>query len=98
MMRSIDPATGQRIWEGEETAPAAIPAIVERARAALPGWAGRPVEERAAILLHYAETLKARAEDIARDISRETGKPLWEARTELASADTNRELTTGPLA
>jgi succinylglutamic semialdehyde dehydrogenase len=85
MMRSIDPATGQTIWEGEETTSAAIPAIVERARAALPGWAGRPVQERAAILGHYAETLKARTEDIARDISRETGKPLWETRTEVAS-------------
>ncbi|ATE65103.1 succinylglutamate-semialdehyde dehydrogenase [Rhizorhabdus dicambivorans] len=85
MMRSIDPATGQTIWEGEETAPTAIPAIVERARAALPGWAGRPVEERTAILEAYAEALKARTDDIARDISRETGKPLWETKTEVAS-------------
>jgi len=29
--------------------------------------------------------LKERSEDIARDISRETGKPLWETRAELAS-------------
>ncbi|MCZ4340753.1 succinylglutamate-semialdehyde dehydrogenase [Sphingomonadaceae bacterium G21617-S1] len=85
MMRSIDPATGETIWEGEETAPAAIPALVERARAALRDWSTRPVEERAAILQHYAATLKDRTEDIARDIARETGKPLWETRTEIAS-------------
>jgi succinylglutamic semialdehyde dehydrogenase len=85
MMRSIDPATGEPIWEGEETAPAAIPALVERARAALRDWSTRPVEERAAILQHYAATLKDRTEDIARDIARETGKPLWETRTEIAS-------------
>ncbi len=85
MMRSIDPATGETIWEGEETAPAAIPALVERARAALRGWSARPAEERAAILQHYAATLKDRSEDIARDIARETGKPLWETRTEIAS-------------
>ena len=85
MMRSIDPATGLTIWEGEETAAAAIPAMVERARAALPGWAGRPLDERVAVLRHYAETLQARAEDIARDIARETGKPLWESRAEIAS-------------
>ena len=84
-MRSIDPATGEPIWEGEETAPAAIPALVERARAALRDWSTRPVEERAAILQHYAATLKDRTEDIARDIARETGKPLWETRTEIAS-------------
>ena len=85
MMRSIDPATGQTIWEGEETAPQAIPAIVARARAALPGWAGLSVDERIAVLNRYAGTLKDRAENIARDISRETGKPLWETRTELTS-------------
>ena len=85
MMQSIDPATGQTIWEGEETAIGAIPAMVERARAALPAWAALSVDERATILKTYAETLKARSEDIARDIARETGKPLWETRAEIAS-------------
>ncbi|ABQ66897.1 succinylglutamic semialdehyde dehydrogenase [Rhizorhabdus wittichii RW1] len=84
-MRSIDPATGQAIWEGEEVAVAAIPAMVERARAALPGWADRPVEERVAIVERYAALLKERTDDIARDMARETGKPLWETRAELGS-------------
>lgn len=85
MMRSIDPATGQAIWEGEEVAVAAIPAMVERARAALPGWADRPVEERVAIVERYAALLRERTDDIARDMARETGKPLWETRAELGS-------------
>jgi len=84
-MRSIDPATGQTIWEGEETAPQAIPAAVARARAALSGWAERPLDERVALLQRYAEILQQRTEDIARDIARETGKPLWETRTEVGS-------------
>ena len=85
MMQSADPATGETIWEGEGTEPEAIPAIVARARAALPGWARLAVDERVVILKRYAETLRDRAEDIARDISRETGKPLWETRAEIAS-------------
>ena len=85
MMRSIDPATGQTIWEGEETAPEAIPAAVARARAALSGWVERPLDERVALLQRYAEILQQRTEDIARDIARETGKPLWETRTEVGS-------------
>jgi succinylglutamic semialdehyde dehydrogenase len=85
MMRSIDQATGQAIWEGEEVAVTAIPAMVERARAALPGWADRPVEERIAIVERYAALLKERTDDIARDMARETGKPLWETRAELGS-------------
>jgi len=85
MMQSIDPATGTVIWEGEETAPALIAAMVERARAALPAWSTRPLDERIGVLRAYADILKQRTEDIARDISRETGKPLWETRTEIAS-------------
>lgn len=85
MMRSTDPATGQTIWEGEETALDQMPAIVARARAALPGWASRSVEGRVEILNRYADILKQRTDGIARDLARETGKPLWESRAELAS-------------
>jgi len=85
MMRSIDPATGQTIWEGEETDPDMIPGIIARARLALPDWAGRTVEARVEVLKRYAETLDERAADISRDLSRETGKPLWESRAELGS-------------
>jgi succinylglutamic semialdehyde dehydrogenase len=85
MMQSIDPATNQVIWEGEAASPAAVAATVERARAALPGWAETPLDARIATLRRYAAILKERTEDIARDISRETGKPLWETRTELGS-------------
>lgn len=85
MMRSIDPATGQTIWEGEETDPAAMPDIVARARAALAGWAALAIEARVAILNRYTTALKDRTVDIARDISRETGKPLWETRAEIGS-------------
>jgi succinylglutamic semialdehyde dehydrogenase len=85
MMRSIDPATGEIIWEGEETSPDAVLAAVDRARSALPAWAETPPEMRIAAVRRYADILKERTQDIARDISRETGKPSWETRTELAS-------------
>ncbi len=85
MMQSIDPATGQVIWEGEETALATITAMVANARIALRGWAAMPVDERIAIVRRYAANLKERGEDIARDIARETGKTLWETRGEIGS-------------
>jgi succinylglutamic semialdehyde dehydrogenase len=44
-----------------------------------------PIEGRIAILRAYADRVKARAEDVARIISRETGKPFWETKTEAAS-------------
>jgi succinylglutamic semialdehyde dehydrogenase len=55
---------------------------VQRARAALPQWDRLGVDGR----LDYLERLKAafedRREDIAQAITREVGKPLWEARGE----------------
>jgi succinylglutamic semialdehyde dehydrogenase len=84
-MRSLDPATGETVWEGEATPPERVPALVETARKALPKWADRPFDDRIAILRRYAEILTERTETLACDISRETGKPLWESRAELGS-------------
>lgn len=79
---STDPCTGEVIWTG---APGDVGAAVTRARAALPGWANRPLAERIAIVRSFRDTVTARAEEFARLIARETGKPLWETKTEIAS-------------
>ena len=85
IFRSIDPATGEIVWEGEAADAVACAGAVTRARAAFPGWAATPVEERAAIARRYAEALKVDAEELAVTISRETGKLLWESRAEVAA-------------
>ena len=85
MLSSINPATGETVWEGPATTPAEVHAAVARARAMLPAWAQTGLEARIAIAQSYAEHLKAEAEPLARIIARETGKPLWETRTEAAS-------------
>ncbi len=43
------------------------------------------MEERIAVLERFAATLKGRSEELARAIGEETGKPLWEAATEVTS-------------
>jgi succinylglutamic semialdehyde dehydrogenase len=85
VLRSIDPATGDCVWQGEAADAARCAAIVVRARAAAPGWARRPLDDRIAVARAYAGVLGARAEDLARLIARETGKLLWEARTEVTA-------------
>jgi succinylglutamic semialdehyde dehydrogenase len=82
---STDPCTGNEVWRGAVADEAAVDAAVARARAAQPGWEATPIEERAQVLRAYADRVKARAEDVARIISRETGKPFWETKTEAAS-------------
>jgi succinylglutamic semialdehyde dehydrogenase len=79
---SIDPMLGDVLWQGRD---GDVDAAVRAARAALSGWATRPQAERSAIATAFAQAVQARADELATLIARETGKPLWEARTEVAS-------------
>ena len=84
-LRSTDPATGATVWEGATASASDTTRAVAAARAAFRDWADRPRAERVAAVRRFGAELQARAEGFARDLSRETGKPLWETRAELAS-------------
>jgi succinylglutamic semialdehyde dehydrogenase len=56
---------------------------VAAARKAFPAWSRRPVEERAEILRSFAARLDGGGGEVAGWISREVGKPRWEARAEV---------------
>ncbi len=79
---STDPCTGEIVWQGPTGDPAAA---VAAARAAFPGWSATPLDDRIAVAHRFAAVVGKRAEDFATLIARETGKPLWETRTEVAS-------------
>ncbi|MHC3127401.1 succinylglutamate-semialdehyde dehydrogenase [Brevundimonas sp. GN22] len=83
--QSIDPTTGEVVWEGAESTPQQVADAVTKARAVMADWALRPREERVAILKAYQAKLKERAAEIAETISRETGKALWETQGEVGS-------------
>ena len=75
-----EPATGALIAQlpiGDATHEVAA------ARAGWPGWAATPLAERIATLRRFAELVRERAASFAELIARETGKPLWEAATEV---------------
>ena len=78
-LTSIEPATGKVLWEGE---PGDVEAEVAAARAAWGVWAARPFTNRVETLRRFANVVRAKIEPFADLIARETGKPLWEARTE----------------
>ena len=82
---STDPATGETNWQGEAASPAQVQAAVDRARAAFPDWADRPRQDRIDAVKRYQTVLKERAPQFAEAIARETGKPLWETKTEIAA-------------
>ena len=84
-LTSINPATGETVWEGAAATPQQVAAAVQVARDAFRDWAERPRQARVDAVKRYQAILKDRADEIARVISQETGKALWETRTELAS-------------
>ena len=83
--QSIDPADASLVWQGRSASAEQVGHAIDMARAAFPAWANRPIEERLAIIERFAELVKENTEAIATLISRETGKPIWETRTEVAA-------------
>ncbi len=81
-LTSHDPATGELIWSGSS---GDVDAEVARARADWPLWVALPLAKRVDSLKRFAERLKADPEPLATLIARETGKPMWEAKTEVES-------------
>jgi succinate-semialdehyde dehydrogenase/glutarate-semialdehyde dehydrogenase len=59
---------------------------IEAAQAAFPAWAARTAKERAAILRRWYELLMANQDDLATLMTAEQGKPLAEAKGEIAYA------------
>ena len=83
--KSIDPATGHIVWEGDAASATQVQSAADLARAAFPDWADRPRQDRIDAVKRYQAVLKVRAPQMAEAISRETGKALWETTTELAA-------------
>jgi succinylglutamic semialdehyde dehydrogenase len=79
---SVNPATGEDVWSGESGDAAAE---VAAARAAWPAWAAHSHAYRIEAVRRFANVVRAKESDFAELISRETGKPFWEARTEVGA-------------
>ena len=83
-MKIVDPATGEPFDTVLDDTPETIAAKVDAARQAQPGWAARPLEERVAIVGKFRTWLESQAEELARTLTSETGKPIAQSRNELA--------------
>jgi succinylglutamic semialdehyde dehydrogenase len=87
---SYEPATGAELWRG---AHGDVDEIVDRARRAWPAWAAQPASTRIELVRRFANEVRKDAEKLATMIARETGKPLWEARTEVESVVNKVEIS-----
>jgi succinylglutamic semialdehyde dehydrogenase len=77
---SFEPATGSELWRGKV---GDVEDVVARARRAWPVWASQPLSTRIELLRRFANEVRKESEKLATLIARETGKPLWEARSEV---------------
>jgi succinate-semialdehyde dehydrogenase/glutarate-semialdehyde dehydrogenase len=78
-----DPASGQTIAEVANTGTAEAEAAIAAANRAWPAWRARTAKERGAILMKWFALLQQHADDLARIMTAEQGKPLAEARGEV---------------
>jgi len=87
---STNPATGEEVWSGEIGDAAAE---VATARAAWPDWAKHSNAYRIEALRRFANVVRKREVEFAELIARETGKPFWEAKTEVGAVINKVEIS-----
>ena len=76
---SYDPATGEEVGRAPLASPEDVKEAVRRARAAQPAWASLSFRDRGRVILLARKLMLAERDEIARLVSRETGKPVAEA-------------------
>jgi acyl-CoA reductase-like NAD-dependent aldehyde dehydrogenase len=91
MLTVLEPATEAVLAQVERATTEDVDAAVARARAAVPGWRAVAPPDRARLLLRIAELVAERGEELAVLEARNAGKPIGDARGEIAMvADTFR--------
>lgn len=82
---SLNPATGERVWRGFAASSADVDKAVKDAKDAQIEWRTFSFSQRLDILKSFESAVNANAASFASLIAREIGKPLWEAKQEVAS-------------
>ena len=84
MISVLEPATEQVLAQVPQAGAEETDAAVARAKAAFPAWRAVSPGDRSAILRRLAEALEAASEDLAVLEARNAGKPIADARGEMA--------------
>ncbi|MFT4242626.1 MAG: NAD-dependent succinate-semialdehyde dehydrogenase [Acidovorax sp.] len=79
-----DPATGAKLADVANLGPADAEAAIAAANAAWPAWRSKTAKERSTILRKWYDLLMANQDDLGRIMTAEQGKPLPEAKGEVA--------------
>lgn len=82
---SLNPATQKEIWTGKAAGDAEVAAAVKAANAAFADWSQTRYEDRLKIVNDFKSIVEGQKEELAVMIAQETGKALWDARSEVAA-------------
>ena len=85
-VKVTNPATGEVLGTVPNLDALETRRAIEAASAAFPAWAARTAKDRATILRRWNDLMLANADDLAQLMTAEQGKPLAEAKGEIAYA------------
>lgn len=85
MLEVINPATNTRIARVDSDTASSVRTKVERARGAQRPWAALALDKRKRIVARFRDLLVARNEELAQTLTQEVGKPIAQARAEVAA-------------
>ncbi|MDR3454395.1 MAG: NAD-dependent succinate-semialdehyde dehydrogenase [Rhodoferax sp.] len=80
----LDPATGRKLADVANLGPQDAEAAIAAANAAWPAWRSQTAKQRHAVLMNWFQLLMANQDDLGRIMTAEQGKPLAEAKGEVA--------------
>lgn len=82
---SYNPASNKGLWEGHAASEQDVDIAIQNARKAFKNWSNQTTNERSQYLNRFAEIVEEKQAFLAKIISEETGKPLWDSKTEVSS-------------
>ena len=80
----LDPATGRKLADVANLGPTEAQSAIDAANAAWPAWRTKTAKERSIILRKWFDLLMANQDDLGHIMTAEQGKPLPEAKGEVA--------------
>lgn len=91
--RSTCPVDESILWEGNAATDAQIEQAFAAARQAFGPWWDKTSAQRIEIAQRFRDIVKESAEELALLIAKETGKPLWETKTEAGAVAAKVDLS-----